>query len=448
MGIQDTLARAFRQDATWTGLIVLVTVGVLLVNIWGLFHHITTVLPHLFYLPIILAAYRFPKKGVVFSLGIGILYPLMVFGIAGNDPGLLADAIGRSCVFVIIGMVVAFLSLNLQDQQERYKSLFDRSEAGTFLLHQEGPDAVIDEANFRAAEILGTKTRNLAGAAFSSYWDNPEQLKEFYREIHAKGSCYSREYRLKRKSGGTVDVILSAGKVPGGRVIVTVVDITDRKRADEALRRANRELNLLSRVLQSDLLSATDGLSEVITAGKEVCRTPETAGVLARAGEAVRYLRRRIELAKSYQDLGSEPPVWIPVQETIRAQASRASVGTVSLRVWVERLEIYADHLAKDVFCHLLDNAVRHGGHTMDIVVTYHIVDDGVDLIFEDNGTGIADGEKDAVFQYGSEGHAGLGLFVGREILGVTGISIKETGRFGHGARFEIHVPRDAYRVV
>jgi len=448
MGIKNTLAQAFRQDRTWTGLIAFLTIGVLLVNVWGLLNHITTVLPHLFYLPIILAAYRFPKKGVVFSLGLGLLYLLMVYGIAGNGPGVLADSIERSCVFIVIGVVVAYLSFNLSEQQKQYKSLFDRSGAGTFLLHREGSDMIIDEANFRAAEILRTGIRNLTGSSFSPFWASPGKLEKFYDEITTKGFCSSHEFRMKRKSGDPVDVILSAGKVPGERFIVTVIDITDRKRADEALRRANRELNLLSSILRTDLLSATDGLSGVITAGKEVCSMPEAAGVFGRIDEAVRHLRRRIELTISYQDLGSKPPVWLPVLGAIHAEAPRAGARVVSLRDWTERLEIYADHLAGSVFYHLIDNAARHGEHTTDIVVTYHIVDDGVDLIFEDNGAGIADDEKDAIFQYGSDGNGGLGLFVDREILGVTGISIRETGRFGEGARFEIHVPRNAYRIV
>jgi len=40
----------------------------------------------------------------------------------------------------------------------------------------------------------------------------------------------------------------------------------------------------------------------------------------------------------------------------------------------------------------------------------------------------------------------GLGLALAREILSITGISIKETGEPGKGARFEINVPKGAYR--
>jgi hypothetical protein len=37
-------------------------------------------------------------------------------------------------------------------------------------------------------------------------------------------------------------------------------------------------------------------------------------------------------------------------------------------------------------------------------------------------------------------------LFLSLEILSITGLSIKETGEQGKGARFEIRVPKEAFR--
>ena len=42
--------------------------------------------------------------------------------------------------------------------------------------------------------------------------------------------------------------------------------------------------------------------------------------------------------------------------------------------------------------------------------------------------------------------HTGLGLFLSREILSITGISVTEVGRQGSGAIFEIAVPKGTYR--
>jgi len=51
------------------------------------------------------------------------------------------------------------------------------------------------------------------------------------------------------------------------------------------------------------------------------------------------------------------------------------------------------------------------------------------------------------LFTRGFGRHTGLGLFLTREILSITGITIVENGEPGRGARFEMQVPGGAYRV-
>jgi signal transduction histidine kinase len=70
----------------------------------------------------------------------------------------------------------------------------------------------------------------------------------------------------------------------------------------------------------------------------------------------------------------------------------------------------------------------------------------GLTLIFEDDRAGIPNGEKEKIFQRGFGKNTGLGLFLCREILSITGITIKETGEPGKGERFEIVVPQGFYR--
>ena len=66
-------------------------------------------------------------------------------------------------------------------------------------------------------------------------------------------------------------------------------------------------------------------------------------------------------------------------------------------------------------------------------------------IIFEDDGIGITRKEKSRIFDRGVGQNTGLGLFLVREILAITGITIAETGEAGKGAKFEIHVPRGRY---
>jgi len=71
---------------------------------------------------------------------------------------------------------------------------------------------------------------------------------------------------------------------------------------------------------------------------------------------------------------------------------------------------------------------------------------EGIIVTYRDNGVGIAVEDKQKLFRKGFGKHTGLGLFLSREILSITGISIKESGTPGTGVRFEIRVPNAAYR--
>ena len=116
-------------------------------------------------------------------------------------------------------------------------------------------------------------------------------------------------------------------------------------------------------------------------------------------------------------------------------------------RIARETLEIYADPLLGKVFYNLIDNALRYGGEKMtEIHITSREDGGALVLVFEDNGVGIPQKDKDRLFTKGFGKNTGLGLFLSREILSITGITITENGEPGKGARFEITVPKGMYR--
>ncbi|WP_243669577.1 ATP-binding protein [Methanoculleus chikugoensis] len=102
------------------------------------------------------------------------------------------------------------------------------------------------------------------------------------------------------------------------------------------------------------------------------------------------------------------------------------------------------------VFSNLMDNTLRHGESATRVRVRHRPAENGdLTLVWEDDGAGVPAEEKERIFYRGvGKNTGGLGLFLIREILGITGISIAETGEPGKGARFEMLVPpHGAYRV-
>jgi len=118
----------------------------------------------------------------------------------------------------------------------------------------------------------------------------------------------------------------------------------------------------------------------------------------------------------------------------------------VTLDVSTNNLEIFADPWLNKVFFNLVDNTLRYAEGVTKITVSYHESEDGLDVLFEDNGIGIPSDEKEKIFERGYGKNIGYGLFMAREILAITGLTIQETGEPGKGARYEIHVPPQYYR--
>jgi len=89
---------------------------------------------------------------------------------------------------------------------------------------------------------------------------------------------------------------------------------------------------------------------------------------------------------------------------------------------------------------------VRHGEQVTRIKMSAEQRGDAMLFVYEDDGVGISEEDKKRLFEKGFGKNTGFGLFLSREILAITGITITETGTPGKGVRFEILVPPGAWR--
>ena len=91
----------------------------------------------------------------------------------------------------------------------------------------------------------------------------------------------------------------------------------------------------------------------------------------------------------------------------------------------------------------LVDNAVRHGGTIRAVRFSLENQNGDRIIVCADDGDGVAAHEKEKIFDLGFGKNTGFGLAISREILAITGITIRETGKPGTGARFELVVPKE-----
>jgi PAS domain S-box-containing protein len=225
----------------------------------------------------------------------------------------------------------------------------------------------------------------------------------------------------------------------------TTREITERKMAEEAVRTANHKLNLLSSITMHDILNQLTILQGYL----EMAATGSNRGSfqidLGKMRKAASNIKGSIDLAKEYDALGSERPIWQSVQESFLQAATGFDMQRIDVVVDVDGQEIFADPMLVKVFHNLIGNSIIHGGGVRSISLTAKVSGKGLELGYQDDGKGISEDEREGLFEKGRGRHTGFGLFLSREILSLTGIAIEERCA-GQGARFVLTVPATGHR--
>jgi len=337
----------------------------------------------------------------------------------------------------------------LQASELQYRRLFETAQDAILIL--DGDTGKILDANKFILDMLGYPLDYFVGGHL---WElGFIRDKSFAQKAFAdlkKNTCIRYEdIPLETKDGQSMDVEFVSNVYPVNHhkiIQCNIRDITERKRAKEALALASRKLNLMSGITRHDVMNQLTVLSGSLELAREIVKEPEGVAHINRAFKAAETIRRQIEFTKEYEDLGVGAPVWQQASEIIRSAASQLAATAINFEIPDDRLEIYADPLLVRVFYNLFDNSRQHGGAVTRISISHHPAGTGLVITVADNGTGISPEERSHLFERGFGKNTGLGLFLSKEILSITGISISETGVPGKEAQFEIAVPEGMFR--
>jgi diguanylate cyclase (GGDEF)-like protein/PAS domain S-box-containing protein len=147
----------------------------------------------------------------------------------------------------------------LRSSEQRHRLLFERNLAGVYRTTVDGR---LLECNDAYAQMLGFSSREefLASHATDLYFD-PAERARFIEALRRDGSVQGMEVCLKRRDGEPVWMLENAhllDDTDGGAQILegTVVDITDRKHAETALRESEARYRLMAEN-STDMISRT-----------------------------------------------------------------------------------------------------------------------------------------------------------------------------------------------
>jgi PAS domain S-box-containing protein len=234
------------------------------------------------------------------------------------------------------------------------------------------------------------------------------------------------------------------GDVTGA--IESMRDITDRKRWEMALIQARSKLDLLNHLTFTDIQNALFSLQGYLELEKSTSEPEKVPEYQSRQMEIIQTITNLLKFAQNYQRLGLKPADWQDVKLQFLFGISHLDCRNLSWSLDVAGLEIYADPYLENIFHSLVENTIVHGGNASKIVLRYQETAEGLTLYYEDNGVGIPADLKESIFEQRYKEMKDVNLFLVREILSITSMTIKETGEPGKGARFEMGVIKGMYR--
>ncbi|MFW5905466.1 MAG: PAS domain-containing sensor histidine kinase, partial [archaeon] len=323
--------------------------------------------------------------------------------------------------------------------RDRFSLLLDTAPVPLVLAEFENGTPVVKQPNRLFKETFGFTGLELGGSSLDKFIVGDSTSPQS-REINDKlrrGERVHREVRRKTADDDERVFLLNAAPLTGERdeALMTYIDITDRKRAEDDLKQKTDELERFANVVSHDLrnpLNVAEGHLDMLAEDCESQHVDPIRNALTRMRELIENILMLARQGRAVDEM-------VPVSLATCTADSWETVDTAAATVRTESSRtIRADpSRLRQLFGNLIRNAIEHAGE--DVTITVGDLEDG--FFIQDDGPGIPEANRADVFEAGytsTKNGTGFGLSIVREIVDAHGWSIDVTDAPGGGARFEI----------
>jgi PAS domain S-box-containing protein len=154
----------------------------------------------------------------------------------------------------------------LEESRDRFVDLYDYAPVGYFTLDT---NAFVLEANLSGASLLGVERGSLIGKPLTSFVHKDSQDSFYFHrnQVLQTGTRHTGEIKLVKSDGSSFHALLESVGIEDSdgersRLRTAISDVTDRKLAEEAVRRAHDELERRVEERTSELLKTTEQLKQ------------------------------------------------------------------------------------------------------------------------------------------------------------------------------------------
>lgn len=338
----------------------------------------------------------------------------------------------------------------LRESQQMFERLFaDNPEAAVRV----GPDFCILDANSRFEMLFGYKLDEIKGRNINDVVVPKDKADEANaldctaeRDKHV-----SKDTIRQRKDGSLVPVFVSAAPISvEGRFLGYVAvykDISELKKTEHEMAIMNEKLRVVGGLTRHDVRNKLSTITgNLYLLGKQLAGDINAVDKLKDMQSAVQQTVRILEFAKTYEMLGAEELVYVDIEKTINEAFSFfPSLKDIKVTSECHGFCVLADSLLRQLFYNLVDNSLKYGQKLTEIKVHCEKkTDKQLELVYEDDGTGISEQVKQRLFTEGftTGKGTGYGLYLVKKMMEVYGWTIQETGEPGKGVRFVITIPK------
>jgi PAS domain S-box-containing protein len=331
------------------------------------------------------------------------------------------------------------MEVALQESEKRYRTIFEQAGDAIFILDGEGenPGRIVD-ANEAAARMHGYSRAELLKMNIADL-DTPDSARKVQERVGRilEGEPFKTELYHIRKDGSIFPVEVSAGlqELGNHRYIVAFDrDISERKKADKALKRSEEQIRRFAYSVSHDLKNpavALNGLTQLLRKRCGAALDERTQGICEQIIQSSERIAQLVETINVYIS-SRESPLRVEsvkpkeILHIIREEfCSQLSLRHIRWVEPAEMPEIRADTLSLlRVFRNLVDNALKYAGDQLsEIRIGYESSDRFHVFSVTDDGVGVGEAESKKIFRLFKRPAAsraiagtGLGLAIVKEI--------------------------------
>jgi PAS domain S-box-containing protein len=211
--------------------IVSLTASCIVVTALALSRQVDTIYAQLFYFPILYATYFFPKRGLFLAGFCALTYEFISYVYMYPDTGGLIYTTAQAILFICIAAVVTHFTEKINTSEERYRSIFETSLLGIVLFDQN--TFAIRLTNTHLGRMLGYSQEEMTKMTFAQLFFAREDQRRFYEYLGSSEDVINFETRFLTRSGDPLWVNLSWSRIGGNLVTCSVIDIHQRKQAEQ-----------------------------------------------------------------------------------------------------------------------------------------------------------------------------------------------------------------------